>query len=319
MSMPRRPLPCGIYAPTVTFFDPQTEDLDIPPIKAHAQRLITAGLAGLVVMGSNGEAIHCTRSEKLAVTKATRDALTEAGFPSTPIILGASEGSVHGTLQLTRLAADAGADYTLLLPPSYYRPQTDQQAIVNYFTDVADASPLPVIIYNYPGAVSGIDLNSDTLIQLGQHPNIVGTKFTCGNTGKLTRVALGTDAKTPRPSREGSGYMAFGGLCDFTMQTLVSGGSGVIAGGANVMPKVCVRVWNLYVEGKMEEAAELQRVLSRGDWPLTRAGVAGTKKAMEMYYGYGGFARRPLRRLDEAGWEAVREGIREVMEVEMSL
>ncbi|KAG6230870.1 L-threo-3-deoxy-hexylosonate aldolase [Claviceps purpurea] len=304
MSMPRRPLPCGIYAPTVTFFDPQTEDLDIPPIKAHAQRLITAGLAGLVVMGSNGEAIHCTRSEKLAVTKATRDALTEAGFPSTPIILGASEGSVHGTL---------------LLPPSYYRPQTDQQAIINYFTDVADASPLPVIIYNYPGAVSGIDLNSDTLIQLGQHPNIVGTKFTCGNTGKLTRVALGTDAKTPRPSREGSGYMAFGGLCDFTMQTLVSGGSGVIAGGANVMPKVCVRVWNLYVEGKMEEAAELQRVLSRGDWPLTRAGVAGTKKAMEMYYGYGGYPRRPLRRLDEAGWEAVREGIREVMEVEMSL
>ncbi|KAG6105018.1 L-threo-3-deoxy-hexylosonate aldolase [Claviceps sp. LM219 group G6] len=307
MNMPRRPLPCGIYAPTVTFFDPQTEDLDIPPIKAHAQRLITAGLAGLVVMGSNGEAIHCSRSEKLAVTKATREALTAAGFPSTPIILGASEGSPPTQAPTTPSSS----------PPSYYRPQTDQQAIINYFTDVADASPLPVIIYNYPGAVSGIDLNSDTLIQLGQHPNIVGTKFTCGNTGKLTRVALGTDAKTP--SREGSGYMAFGGLCDFTMQTLVSGGSGIIAGGANVMPKVCVRVWNLYGEGKMEEAAELQRVLSRGDWPLTRAGVAGTKKAVEMYYGYGGYPRRPLRMLDEAAWEAVREGIREVMEVEMSL
>lgn len=313
----RRSLPVGIYAPTMTFFDPETEDVDIPTIKKHAQRLIRDGLVGLVTMGSNGEAVHCTREEKLAVTKATREALDEAGFTSTPIILGATEGSVRGTVELSKLAAEAGADYTLLLPPSYYRAQTDEESIVDYFTAVADASPLPVIIYNYPGAVSGIDLDSDVLIKLGQHPNIVGTKFTCGNTGKLTRVALGTNAKTP--FQEGSGYMAFGGMCDFTLQTLASGGSGIIAGGANVMPKVCARVWNLYAEGKEDEAQALQKILSRGDWPLTKAAIAGTKQAIQMHFGYGGYPRRPLKRLDEARLKAIEEGIREVMEIEKSL
>ncbi|KAG5952143.1 L-threo-3-deoxy-hexylosonate aldolase [Claviceps sorghi] len=315
--MARRALPCGIYAPTPTFFDPETEDLDIPTIKKHAQRLVRDGLVGLVVMGSNGEAVHCTREEKIAVTRATREALDDAGFASTPIILGATEGSVRGTLELTRMAADAGADYTLLLPPSYYRAQIDEESIVKYFSDVADASPLPVIIYNYPGAVSGIDLDSDVLLRLGQHPNIVGTKFTCGNTGKLTRVALGTNAKTP--FQEGSGYMAFGGMCDFTLQTIASGGSGIIAGGANVMPKVCVRVWDLYAEGKKDEAAALQRILSRGDWPLSKTAIAGTKKAIDTHYGYGGYPRRPLKRLDGPAIKAVLDGVEQVMSVERSL
>ncbi|ATY60517.1 dihydrodipicolinate synthase [Cordyceps militaris] len=317
MAAQRRPLPRGIYAPTMTFFDAETEDLDIPTIKKHAQRLIRDGLVGLVVMGSNGEAVHCTREEKLAVTQATRAALDEAGFASTPIILGATEGSVRGTLELCTLAAAHGADYALLLPPSYYRAQTDEGVILDYFTAVADASPLPVILYNYPGAVSGIDMDSDLLVRLAAHPNIVGTKFTCGNTGKLTRVALATRAKTP--SAKGSGYMAFGGMCDFTTQTLQSGGSGIIAGGANVMPKVCARVWNLYAEGRRDEAEALQKILSKGDWPLTKAAIAGTKQAIQTYFGYGGYPRRPLKRLDQASIKAIEEGTREVMEVEKSL
>ncbi|EPE05030.1 dihydrodipicolinate synthase [Ophiostoma piceae UAMH 11346] len=316
----RRPLPCGIYAPTMTFFDAETEDLDIPTIKKHAQRLIRDGLVGLVTMGSNGEAAHCTREEKLAVTRATREALDEAGFVDTPIILGATEGSVRGTLELINLAADktVGADYVLLLPPSYFRAQMDEAAVYQYFVDVADKSPLPVVLYNYPGAVAGIDMDSDTLIRLAEHPNIVGTKFTCGNTGKLTRVALATNAKTPLSQSSGE-YMAFGGMCDFTVQTLVSGGSGIIAGGANVMPKVCARVWNLYAEGKTEEAAALQKVLSRGDWFLTKAAVAGTKQAIQAYFGYGGYPRRPLPRTAEARINAIKEGIAEVMAVEKSL
>ena len=313
----RRPLPCGIYAPTMTFFDPETEDLDIPTIKKHAERLVRDGLVGLVTMGSNGEAIHCTREEKLAVTQATREALDAAGFTETPIIIGATEGSVRGTIELCKLAESAGADYALLLPPSYFRFLMDEQAITDYFIAVADESPLPLILYNYPGAVAGIDMDSDLLIKLAAHPNIVGTKFTCGNTGKLTRVALATDAKTPWS--EGSGYMAFGGMCDFTVQTLASGGSGIIAGGANVMPKVCVRVWNLYAEGKKEEAVALQRTLSRGDWVLTKAAIAGTKQAIQSYFGYGGHPRRPLKRLDKARVAAIEEGVREVMEVERGL
>ncbi|KAG9250958.1 L-threo-3-deoxy-hexulosonate aldolase [Emericellopsis atlantica] len=312
-----RTLPCGIYAPTMTFFDPETEDLDIPTIKKHAERLAKSGLVGLVTLGSNGEAVHCTREEKLAITKATREALDEAGFTSMPIIFGATEGSVRGTIELCQAAHKVGADYAMLLPPSYYKAQMDAEAIFNYFIAVADKSPLPVIIYNYPGAVSGIDLDSDTLLQLAEHPNIVGTKFTCGNTGKLTRVAQGAKAKTP--FSEGSGYMAFGGMCDFTVQTLVSGGSGIIAGGANVLPKLCVRVWNLWAEGKRDEAEALQKVLSKGDWPMTKAAIAGTKQAIQIHYGYGGYPRPPLKRLDKAQLAAIEQGTAEAMEVEKSL
>lgn len=301
----------------MTFFDPETEDLDIPSIRKHAVRLADAGLVGIVTMGSNGEAVHLTRAEKSTVTRETRSALDEAGYQNVPVIVGASENSIRGTIELCKESEAAGGEYVLIVPPSYYRYAMDEAALYEYYTSVADGSPLPIILYNYPGAVAGIDMDSDFIIKLAKHPNIVGTKFTCGSTGKLTRVALATNACSPKS--EGSGYMAFGGIADFTAQTAASGGSGIIAGGANVIPKTCVKVWNLWAEGKYEEAIELQKVLSKGDWVLTKAAIPGTKAAIESYYGYGGYPRRPLKRLSKEQVEAVKEGIREVMEVEKSL
>ncbi|KAJ3377056.1 hypothetical protein HDU84_009117 [Entophlyctis sp. JEL0112] len=315
MSTLRRPLPTGVYVPTMTFFNPDTEDVDIEAVKKHAVRLAQAGVAGLVTMGSNGEAVHLASEEKIAVTRATREALDAAGFENVPVVVGASEASVRGTLRLIGECAAAGGEAVLVLPPSYYRAQVTEQMVYQYFIEVADASPLPIILYNYPGAVSGVDMDSDLLIRIAQHPNIAGTKFTCGSTGKLTRVARATEAATPFAA--GSGYMAFGGICDFTVQTLVSGGSGIIAGGANVFPKVCVRVWQLYTEGKVEEAIALQRVLSKGDWVLTKAAIAGTKSALQSYFGYGGYPRRPLPRLDDAGVAAIKDGIAEKVQFDM--
>ncbi|TID24430.1 hypothetical protein E6O75_ATG02795 [Venturia nashicola] len=314
---PLNPLRHGIYSPVMTFFNPETEDVDIPACRKHVVRLCEAGLVGIVVMGSNGEAVHLSTQEKILITKETRAALDEANFSHIPVIVGASENSIRGTIDLCKTLYEAGAEYTLLVPPSYYRTAIDEDAIYEYFTAVADGSPLPVIIYNYPGAVAGIDIDSDLLIRLAKHPNIVGTKFTCGNTGKLTRVALATNAVTTKG--EGSGYMAFGGMADFTAQTAASGGSGIIAGGANVLPKTCVKVWNLWAEGKYEEALALQKVLSKGDWVLTKTAIPGTKSGIQSYYGYGGYPRRPLKRLSEEKVAFVKEGIREVMDVEKSL
>lgn len=313
----RTPLRPGIYSPTMTFFDPETEELDIPTVKKHAVRLAEAGLVGLVTMGSNGEAVHLNRAEKTAVTRATREALDAAGYQNVPVIAGASEQGIKLTIELCQECAEAGAEYVLIVPPSYYRYAMDEEAITEYYTKVADGSPLPVILYNYPGAVAGLDMDSDLIIKLAKHPNIVGTKFTCGNTGKLTRVALATNAVTAKSN--GSGYMAFGGMADFTAQTAASGGSGIIAGGANVLPKTCVKVWNLAAEGKHEEAFELQKTLSKGDWVLTKAAIPGTKSAIQSYYGYGGYPRRPLKRLPEEKVKLVAQGIREVMDVEESL
>jgi L-threo-3-deoxy-hexylosonate aldolase len=215
--------------------------------------------------------------------------------------------------------ADAGAEYALLVPPSYYRYAMDEAALSTYFREVADKSPLPIILYNYPGAVAGIDMDSDFMIKLAEHPNIIGTKFTCGNTGKLTRVALATNAVSLLHPSAKSKYMAFGGMADFTAQTAISGGSGIIAGGANVLPKTCVKVWNLCKEGKWDEAFDLQRTLSKGDWVLTKAAIPGTKSAIQSYYGYGGYPRTPLKKLSKEQVDAVASGIEEVMKIEKSL
>jgi L-threo-3-deoxy-hexylosonate aldolase len=301
----------------MTFFHPDTEDLDIATIKKHAVRLAEAGLVGLVCMGSNGEAVHLTRQEKVSVTRATREALDSAGFKNVPVIVGASEQSIRGTLELINDVHSVGAEYVLLVPPSYYRAAMDEKTIGEYYTTVASASPCPVILYNYPGAVAGIDMDSDFMIHLAKHPKIIGAKFTCGQTGKLTRVALETNATSTKS--QGSGWMAFGGIADFTLQTAASGGSGIIAGGANVFPKLCVKVWDLWTKAKYDEAMELQKILSKGDWVLTKAAVPGTKAAIEMEYGYGGFPRRPLQRLSEESRQKIKQGIAEAMKIEKSL
>ncbi|KAK5110995.1 L-threo-3-deoxy-hexylosonate aldolase [Meristemomyces frigidus] len=314
-----RQLRHGIYAPTMTFFNKESEDLDIQTIKKHAIRLAEAGLVGLVTMGSNGEAVHLTREEKIAVTKATREALDEAGHSNVAVIAGCSESSVRLAIELTKEQAAAGAEYALVLPPSYYRAQVNESMMFDYYTALAEGSPIPIILYNYPGAVSGLDMDSDFMIKLVEATKgkVCGAKFTDANTGKLTRVAYATEACSVKS--QGSGWMAFGGIADFTLQTAASGGSGIIAGGANVLPKLCVKVWNLASEGKYDEAMELQKVLSKGDWVLTKSAIAGTKAAIELEYGYGGFPRRPLQRLTEEQTKQIKAGIAEAMKVEHSL
>lgn len=182
--MSRTPLRPGVYAPTMTFFNPETEDLDPATIRHHAVRLAKAGLVGLVTMGSNGEAVHLTHTERKVVIHETRSALVEAGFADVPVIAGASEQSILGTVELCPESADTGAEYTLIVPPSYYRNAVgNDDTLYEFFTAVADASPIPTIIYNYPGAVAGIDMDPDLIDRISQHRNIVGTKFTCANTG----------------------------------------------------------------------------------------------------------------------------------------
>ncbi|OQN97544.1 hypothetical protein B0A48_16698 [Cryoendolithus antarcticus] len=315
----RTPLRHGIYAPTMTFFDLQTEDLDLPTISRHAVRLAEAGLAGLVTLGSNGEAVHLSSAEKTTVTQTTRKALDEAGFSSVPVIAGCSENSVRRTVETCQEQAEAGAEYALILPPSYYKAQSSEALIFEYFTEVAEKSPLPVILYNYPGAVAGVDMDSDFMIRLVEATKgkICGAKLTCGQTGKLTRVATATNAVTA--TSKGSGWMAYGGIADFTVQTAASGGSGIIAGGANVLPKLCVKVWNLWSEGKYEEAIKLQKVLSKADWVLTKSAIAGTKAAIEGAYGYGGVPRRPLQSLNEEAKAKIMQGIAEGLKLEREL
>lgn len=315
-----RPLVPGVYVPTLCFFDPETEDLDTAAIASHAIRLATAGVAGLATQGSNGEAVHLTHAERQTVTSTTRSALASAGFPHLPIIVGCGGQSVRETIQFCREACAAGGDYALVLPPSYYAPlfSPASASIVDFFTKVADQSPIPLLIYNYPGAVSGLDLSSDLIVKLSAHPNIVGVKLTCGNTGKLNRIVAAT--KSAKPSVAGQpSFLVLGGSADFTLQTLVGGGHGILAGLGNIAPKACIETIRLYREGRVAEAQKMQEIVASGDWAAIQGGIVSTKAGMQSWYGYGGYARSPLPRPtsdESAKW---KEGFRDLVILEKSL
>lgn len=288
-----RKLTPGVYVATLTFFDEKTEELDLTTLHKHILRLAEAKIDGIVTMGSNGEAPHLSREERIIITKEVRSTLDGAGFSSLPIISGASDASVRGTVNLCRDAAAAGADAVLVLPPSYFVGAMSRRSIVQFYHDVAAESPVPLLVYSFPAVSGGIAMDSDLIIEISTHPNVVGTKFTCGDTGKLARVAAAKSPNKPDSINE-SGYLVFGGLADFGLQALVAGASGFIAGGANILPKTCKQLYDAFKHGKFNEAMKLQAELSEADWYHTNGGIAGTKCVLEKYMGYGGYPRRPL-------------------------
>jgi dihydrodipicolinate synthase/N-acetylneuraminate lyase len=227
-----------------------------------------------------------------------------------------TQGSNGEAVHISHRERNLG-DYALVLPPSYYVGLHTKHTVMSFFRDVASASPIPILIYNYPPAAGGIDLNSDSIIELSKHSNIAGCKLTCGNTGKLNRVAAGTRAATP--SEPGSGFMCMGGSVDFTLQTLIGGGSGIIGGFANIAPKACVKLVELFEAGNLKEARKLQAVIARGDWAAIQGGVVGTKSALQSHFGYGGYARKPLPRPGKEETKKWRDAFDEVVKLERSL
>lgn len=304
----RNPLPHGVYVPTVAFFQPD-EEIDLAKVEKHAAYLARSGVTGLVTQGSNGEAVHLDREERKAITAATRRAVDAAGFSSMPVIAGCGAASTRETIQLCKDSGDAGADAVLVLPPSYYKGLVNTEALYAHFFAVADASPVPLLIYNFPGASSGLDLSSDDILALSKHANIVGCKLTCGNTGKLARVAAAAK----------SDFLTFGGSADFTLQTLIAGGAGIIGGVANLIPRSCVRVMELYRSGKVEEAQKLQAVVARADWGCIHGGFVAVKSALQSYHGYGGLPRRPCVVPSAKAVAAIQEEFSEGMALERTL
>lgn len=323
------PLVPGVYVPTPAFFkDDQDEAVDLDSVARHAVRLARAGVTGIAVQGSNGEAVHLLDYERDHITRTTRAALDEAGFTEMPLIVGCAAQSTRQTIELCKQAALHGGDAALVLPPAYYQGLFDAETVHRFFLDVADASPIPVVIYNYPAAVSGLDLSSDALVRLGRaHRNIVGAKFTCGNTGKLTRVAAEfTGAPVPGARADEAyadaypDFLCFAGSGDFLTPAMAGGASGVIPGIANVAPATVAALYRSLAKGPGQGGDQrLQRVLARGDWAAIKSGAVGVKVGLQEYFGYGGWARKPLPRPEGEARREIVEGFRELVELERSL
>jgi hypothetical protein len=170
--------PPGIYPPLVNFFN-EDYSLDIPTIIQHALRSAKSGVAGLVILGSNGEAVHMDASERVLLVSSIRKALDNEGI-KIPLIVGCGQQSKRATLQTIRDAKEAGGDFALVLPPSYWPTAMTKGNVTGYFKELADESELPILVYNFPLVANGVMVDSDQLIELARHDNVVGCKLTCG-------------------------------------------------------------------------------------------------------------------------------------------
>lgn len=269
MTAPRVPK-SGVWCPAVTMFDSAADTLDLEAQTKYYTYLSKTGLAGLVILGTNAEAFLLTREERKILIATARKAVG----PDFPIMAGCGAHSTKQVLEFISDAADAGANYVLVLPPAYFGKATTPAVIDNFFADVATKSPLPVVIYNFPGVCNGVDLDSATIAKLAQkHENIVGVKLTCGSVAKIVRLAAELPANK---------FAVFGGQSDFLLGGLASGSAGCIAAFANVFPKSLARIYSLWKEGKAEEALKLHQKAALAEQPC-KAGIAPTKYAAAIF------------------------------------
>lgn len=274
----------GIFPPIPTPFDGAGE-LNLKALAANFEKWNRYPLSGYVVLGTNGEFPYLSEKEKLTYLEAARTHIPQNKL----FMAGAACESTHSTIALVKQVAALGADVALLISPSYYKSKMDAAALTHYYQSVAEASPIPVSIYNMP-ANTMVDMPADLIIRLSQHPNIAGVKDSGGNLAKLGEVV-----KSARP-----GFQVLAGSAGFLYPALCVGAVGGVLALANIAPQQCCNIVSFFTHGKHEDAKELQlRMIAPNTAVTARFGVPGLKAAMEMVGFYGGNPRSPLLPLSD--------------------
>jgi 4-hydroxy-2-oxoglutarate aldolase len=265
----------GVFPPLPT---PFTEDaLDEGILRDTVTSLMQTRLSGLLVLGTNGESFLVEPGEADRLVRVARDAMPSGR----PLLAGTGCDSTRATIDACRRAADNGATHALVRPPTSYTRFMTQDVLMDHYERVADASPIPVLLYNQP-AVFGADLAAATVAGLARHDNIVGLKDSSGNIAHVNDVL----ARVP------DDFSVLTGVAGMMYAALLSGTTGSIVAIANVVPNLCVELYEFVMTGQLHKALALQRAIA----PLARAvtiqhGVAGLKAAMSMA-GYSGTAPR---------------------------
>lgn len=265
----------GVFPPLPT---PFTEDaLDEGVLRETVTSLMQTRLGGLLVLGTNGESFLVEPAEADRVIRITRDAMP-AGRQ---LLAGTGCDSTRATIDACQRAGAHGATHALVRPPTSYTRFMTQDVLMAHYERIADASPIPVLLYNQP-AVFGADLAAPTVAILSRHDNIVGLKDSSGNIAHVNDV-LG---------RVPDGFSVLTGVAGMMYQALLSGTSGSIVAVANVVPNLIVQLYEYVMTGELHKALALQRAVA----PLAKAvtvqhGVAGLKAAMTLA-GYPGTSPR---------------------------
>ena len=281
----------GIYAPIATPF--AGGEIAYDKLENNLSFWLGSDLEGIVVMGSNGEFVLLTPEEKEELMRF----VCARAKGKKPVIAGTGAESTAETIRLNTKAAEAGADAVLIVTPNYYKGEMTDPVLSRFYTDVADASPLPVILYNMPRN-AGINISAKLAVELARHPNIIGIKDSGGN---IVQIA---DMIRNAPE----GFSVFAGSASYLYTSLALGATGGTLALANIFPNECARVQTLFDAGKIREARDLQMKLIDSNNAVTaRWGIPGLKAALEMIGLYGGDPRPPLVPLKEADREELRK------------
>jgi 4-hydroxy-2-oxoglutarate aldolase len=271
----------GLLLPITTPFS-TGEEIDAAALTANIERWNATGVTGYVVLGSTGERLNLDEREFLQVIDVTRQSVPE----SMTFIVGAGQQSTRGTISEIKKAAEAGAQAVLVITPHYYRSAITQEALIQHYTTVADASSIPIILYSMPD-LTGIKIEPETAARLSEHQNIVGMKDSSNDVTKLLETI-----KTVAPDFA----VTIGNGTVFAEALQVGARGGILAVGC-CAPGICLEIYRAVQAGKIDHATALQEKLT----PLARAvtktyGIGGLKAAMEMVGYVGGAVRAPLRR-----------------------
>ena len=274
----------GLLLPITTPFNIDG-DIDFAGLSANVQKWNAIGITGYVVLGSTGERVNLDEREFIQVIEAARKAVPE----SMTFIVGAGQQSTRGTITEIERAAKAGAQAVLVITPHYYRSAITQDALINHYTAVADASPVPIILYSMPD-LTGIKIEPETTARLSGHQNIVGMKDSSNDVAKLLETV--SSAAKDFAVTIGNGTV-------FAEALQVGARGGILAVGC-VVPELSLEIYRAVQDGQIDRANTLQEKLT----PLARAvtrtyGIGGLKAAMEMAGYAGGEVRAPLRRPSE--------------------
>lgn len=268
----------GIFPPLTTPFRGDGA-LDTAGFERNLEAYAAQDLAGALVLGSNGEAASLDEGEKLTLVRIARERTV-----SRTLLVGTGLESTRATIALTRKVADLGADAALVLTPSYYKSQMTQAALRAHFEAVADASPIPVLLYSVP-AFTGIVFPLGLAAELARHPQVRGMKESSGDVGLLARIADSVPG----------GFEAVCGNAPVFYPALCMGAVGGVLAVANCAPRPVLRLYQAWKAGDHAAAQRIQKAIT----PLAAAvtvthGVAGLKLVLGLTGLRGGTVRAPL-------------------------
>jgi 4-hydroxy-2-oxoglutarate aldolase len=269
----------GIFPALTTPFR-EDGSVAIEQFKANLARYNQTGLAGFVVLGSTGESVLLSSAESEAMLVAGK----EAAAPGKLLIAGTGAESTAETIVRTKRAASIGYDVALVKTPYYYKPAYNSEVYIRHYRSVADASPIPVLLYSVP-IFTGIALETPEIVALAQHANIIGIKDSSGVIQRTVEVMGQAPAD----------FQVLTGSAPVLYPALVSGAKGAILALASALPEKCVELFELFNGGRHAEARELQQRLAVASKAIvSEGGIAGLKYAMDLRGYHGGLPRLPL-------------------------